>query len=547
MAVEGEDLAADREFDQASRWAAIVESSADAIIGWTLDGIVTSWNGGAERMYGYAAGEVVGHSVSVLVLPDRIDQFEAVLDRLRRGEQVSFYEIKALRKDGTIIDVSMTISPIRDPGGAVAGASSVARDMTELNRAEAERHALERQLQEAERLETLGQLAGGVAHDFNNLLAAIMSYAGFVVDESADRPGVRADAEQIQAAAQRAAALTRQLLIFSRREVTQPEALDLNVVMADISDLLSTSVGSHIDLRIDPAAGLGAIMADRGQVGQVLLNLAVNARDAMPGGGTLTIGTSAADLDGGYTRLHPGARPGRYVQLTVSDKGVGMSAEVAARIFEPFFTTKPLGRGTGLGLSTLHGIVTQAGGSVTVESEEGAGTTFRIYFPAVGTPAAASAGTAPAAREPAATILVVDDEPAVLAVTSRILRRKGYATLEAGTYEKALSLASSQDFQLLLTDSVMPGMTGATLAERVTELRPGVPVLHMSGYCAETLSPERIHDGELAFIQKPFTAEALVDKVSAALSRTGAGGVSVVDGGEQGGVRADQGGVLQGE
>jgi two-component system cell cycle sensor histidine kinase/response regulator CckA len=519
MVAEGEGLAADREFDRASRWAAIVESSADAIIGWTLDGIVTSWNSGAERMYGYTAGEVTGRNVSVLVLPGRVDQFELVLDRLRQGEQVAFYESQAVRKDGTIIDVSLSVSPIRDPGGAVAGVSSVARDMTELNRAEAERHALEQQLQEAERLETLGQLAGGVAHDFNNLLAAIMSYAGFVVEESADRPGVRADAEQILAAAQRAAALTRQLLIFSRREVTQPEALDLNVVMADISDLLSTSVGSHIDLRIDPAAGLAAIMADRGQVGQVLLNLAVNARDAMPGSGVLTIGTSLAELDGGYTRLHPGARPGRFVQLTVSDTGVGMSAEVAARIFEPFFTTKPLGQGTGLGLSTLHGIVTQAGGSVTVESEEGAGTTFRLYFPAVGAAAAASsAGAAPAAREPEATILVVDDEPAVLAVTSRILRRKGYATLEAGTYEKALSLASSQDFQLLLTDSVMPGMSGATLAERVTELRPGVPVLHMSGYCAETLSPERIRDGELAFVQKPFTAEALLDKVRAALS-----------------------------
>jgi two-component system cell cycle sensor histidine kinase/response regulator CckA len=259
-------------------------------------------------------------------------------------------------------------------------------------------------------------------------------------------------------------------------------------------------------------------VADRGQIGQVLLNLAVNARDAMPEGGALTIGTGLADLDAGYARLHPDVSPGRYVQLTVSDTGAGMSAEVAARIFEPFFTTKPLGHGTGLGLSTVHGIVTQAGGSVNVESAEDKGTTFRIYFPAVSADApAVPLVPPPGAGEYETTILVVDDEPAVLAVTARILRKNGYATLEAGGHEKALSLAASQDFQLLLTDSVMPGMSGATLSERIAEFKPGVPVLHMSGYNAGTLSPERIREGELAFVQKPFTAQALLDKVRAVL------------------------------
>ena len=334
--------------------------------------------------------------------------------------------------------MSFSVSPIRDTGGALAGVSSVARDMTELNRAEAERRALEKQLQEAERLETLGRLAGGVAHDFNNLLAVIISYAGFVAEDAAE-PAVRADAEQIQAAAYRAEALTRQLLIFSQREVTQPEALDLNVAIADIRSLLSTSLGAEVDLRIDLGAAPAVIVADRGQVGQVLLNLAVNARDAMPEGGTLTIGTGLADLDAGYARLHPDVGPGRYVQLTVSDTGAGMSAEVAACIFEPFFTTKPLGHGTGLGLSTVHGIVTQAGGSVNVESMEGTGTTFRIYFPAVSTDAPAVPPVPVAgAGEHETTILVVDDEPAVLAVTARILRKNGYATLEAGGYEKSI-------------------------------------------------------------------------------------------------------------
>jgi two-component system, cell cycle sensor histidine kinase and response regulator CckA len=394
----------------------------------------------------------------------------------------------------------------------VAGVSSVARDITARKRAEGERVALQRQLREAERLETLGRLAGGIAHEFNNVLGAVTNYAGFIAEESHDRPAVRADAEQIQAAAQRAAALTRQLLIFTQRDVTQPEPLDLNLVIAEISELLSTAVGGHVDVRIDPAADLPAIRADRGQIGQALLNLAVNARDAIAQNGTLRIGTDLSEFGVDDARLRPGVSPGRYVTLTVSDTGVGMSEEVAARIFEPFFTTKSVGKGTGLGLSTVQAIVTEAAGIVTVESEEGAGTTFRLYFPAidlaVGTPEAV-----PDDRPGQTTILVVDDEPALLEVTGRILRKNGYTTLQARTYEQALSLASSRDFQLLLTDSMMPGMTGATLAELVTEMKPGTPVLHMSGYTTGVLDPQRIRDGELPFIQKPFTAPALLEKV----------------------------------
>ncbi|MGD0703084.1 MAG: ATP-binding protein [Trebonia sp.] len=348
------------------------------------------------------------------------------------------------------------------------------------------------------------------------MLAAITNYAGFIADESHDRPGVRADAEQIQAAAQRAAALTRQLLIFTQRDVTQPEELDLNVIIAEIRDLLSASVGAHVDLRIESAPDLPAIRADRGQVAQILFNLAVNARDAIPQSGTMTIGTSVSELGDDYGRLHPpGVRPGRYVELTVSDTGIGMSAEVASRIFEPLFTTKPAGKGTGLGLSTVQAIVAEAGGIATVESGEGAGTTFRLYFPAIDV--AVSGPAAAGGRPGHGTILVVDDEPALLEVTGRILRKDGYTTLQARTYEQALSLASSRDFQLLLTDSMLPGMTGATLAELITEIKPGIPVLHMSGYTAGVLDHERIRDGELPFIQKPFTAPALLEKVRAVL------------------------------
>jgi two-component system, cell cycle sensor histidine kinase and response regulator CckA len=516
--VQAEDAgaAAKAEFDRSSRWAAICEWSDDAILGWTTNGVVTCWNSGAERMYGYAADEMVGHNVSELIPPGMEGEFQPVLDQLVRGEHVQLFDTKARRKDGRIIDISISLSPIRSSGGVVTGVSSVARDITERNRAEGERLTLQRQVQEVERLETLGRLAGGIAHDFNNVLGAITNYAGFIAEESYDRPGVRADAEQIQAAAQRAAALTRQLLIFTQRDVTQPEALDLNIIIAEIRELLSTAVGPHVDLRIDLAAHLPAIRADRGQVGQLLLNLAVNARDAISQSGSLTVGTSLAELGADDARLQPGASPGRYVELTVRDTGTGMSADVAAHVFEPFFTTKGAGKGTGLGLSTVQAIIAQAAGMVAVESEEGVGTTFRLYFPAVdvavGTPEAA-----PGDRQGETTILVVDDEPALLEVTGRILRKNGYTTLQARTYEQALSLASSRDFQLLLTDSMMPGMTGATLAEMITELKPGIPVLHMSGYTAGVLDPDRIRDGELPFIQKPFTAPALLEKVRAVL------------------------------
>ena len=522
MRAEGPDAAPGHEAELASRLAAIVESSADAILGKTLEGVMTSWNAGAEHIYGYTADEMIGHNVSELIPPDRAGELEPILARLRHGERVEPFETRRRCKDGRIIDVSVCISPIRDSAGTVVGASTVARDVTERNRAEAERKTLARELQRYERLDTLGQLAGGIAHDFNNLLTAILNYASFVAEETASLPGVRADVEQIEAAALRGSRLTRQLLIFARREEIQPEVLDLTVVLAGVRDLVCTSIGSGVELRITPAASPRTIMADRGQLEQVVLNLALNARDAMPQDGILTIGSAAAELGGDYARLHPGVQPGRYVELSVTDTGTGIAPEVAARMFEPFFTTKPAGKGTGLGLSIVYGIVTQAGGSIDVDSAAGTGTTFRLYFPALDAPAAAApretdAGAGAVAQQPGVTILLVNDEPVVLRVASRILHRNGYSTLEAGTCEEALALASSASFQLLLTDSVMTGMSGLTLAELVAEVKPGVPILHMSGNSAGGLSQERIRGGELAFIQKPFTADELLAKVQAAL------------------------------
>ena len=507
------------DFEATSRLAAIVGSSADAIIGKTFDGVITSWNAGAEDQYAYAADEIIGRSVSELIPPDRAGELASIMERVRHGERIQHFETKRRCKNGTILDVSVSISPIRDASGAVTGAASVARNITERVRLEADRRALEHQLGQIERLESLGKLAGGVAHDFNNLLAIILNYAAFVAQETTDKPTVRADIEQIQAAAERAARITRQLLIIGRRQITKPEALGLNAVVTDSRDLLASAVGAAIEIRLDLAADLPSIVADRGQVEQVLLNLAVNARDAMPHGGTLTIETNLADLDDGYARLHPGVDPGRYVELAVTDTGTGMSAEVAGHIFEPFFTTKPAGQGTGLGLATVYGIVTGAGGSISVDSEEGTGTIFRLFFPAVAAAAlatsAAAVGDAPGNGE---TILVVDDEPPVLQLTARILRENGYATLEAGTFEEALSLASSHNLQLLLTDSVMPRVSGQTLAGHATELRPGLPVLYMSGYSPDMMNAQHAPAEGMMFIQKPFTRRDLLEKVQAALT-----------------------------
>jgi PAS domain S-box-containing protein len=548
MGIAGPDPSAQ---ELAARLAAIVESSDDAILSKTLDGIITSWNSGAARMYGYPPEEIIGQHVAVLIPPDRRAELGPIFDRLRRGEPVEPFETKRRRKDGTIIDVSVRISPIRDQPGTVTGASAVARDITGRNHAEAQRRALEQELRRSDRLETLGQLAGGIAHDFNNLLAAITNYAGFIAEATAARPRVQADAVQIQAVASRGARLAHQLLIFGRQEPAEPALVDLNTLLTGTLQLLRTSLGTHIEVRVTPADQPALVLADRSRFQQMLLNLAVNSRDAMPDGGSFRITVRHTELGDSYAAAHPGITPGRHVQLSVRDTGHGMSPEVAAHIFEPFFTTKEDGEGTGLGLSTVYGIVTQAGGCITVDSTEGDGSTFQIYLPAATQLAAQlvtqPTGTEPAATEPAAaqpgaaaqptapevstaaggkqreTILIVDDEPSVLAVTSRILHQHGYPTMEAGTGDEALILAATRDFQLLLTDSVMPGMNGPTLAERVAALRPGLPIIRMSGSDDTARArPHHTPGSEQAYIQKPFTASDLIGSVRAALAAAAA-------------------------
>jgi signal transduction histidine kinase len=385
---------------------------------------------------------------------------------------------------------------------------------------QAERERLENRLHQAQRLESLGLLAGGVAHDFNNLLSVILNCATFVAEATTDNEPVQADVREIRKAAKQAAQLTRQLLIFGRRERVQLEALDLNTVVADLQGLLARSIGEHVKMAVHPAASLPPVRADRSQIETVLVNLAVNARDAMPDGGILTIETGVMLLEGEHAGLFPPVGPGRYVTLAVSDNGVGMSPEVVARIFEPFFTTKPQGHGTGLGLATVHGIVAGAGGGLSVQSEPGVGTTIRAFLPAVEEPAAAEAAPpAPAdVRSLGETILVVEDEPAVLQVVVRMLRRNQYSVMAAPTGTHALALAAEHEFDLLLTDVVMPEISGLELAERIRQLRPAMRVLFMSGYSPDLFGPKRALAEGIALLQKPFTEQALLEGIRAALA-----------------------------
>jgi len=402
--------------------------------------------------------------------------------------------------------------------------SNLVTDLTEQRHKAAERRKLEEQLVLSQRLEAIGRLAGGVAHDFNNLLTVIDSYAGFAVDALPAGDPVRDDVEQIQQAAQRAAALTRQLLAFSRRQLLAPSVLDLGEVVQDLRSMLARLLGEDIDIAIHLAPDLGAVRADRSQMEQVLLNLAINARDAMPQGGKLTIELRNALLDETYPSTHRSARPGPHVLLAVSDTGRGMDAETVSHIFEPFFTTRGQAGGTGLGLATVYGIVKQSGGNIWVYSEPALGTTFKVYLPSVALEerpeSAPGVRTRPRGAE---TILLVEDQRAVRALTERILSGVGYHVVAAASGEDALRLceAGAQP-QLLLTDVVMPQMSGRQLAERLQPRYPGLRVLYMSGYTDDAVVRHGVLEHATCFISKPFSAAELTTKVRQVLDGYGA-------------------------
>jgi signal transduction histidine kinase/ActR/RegA family two-component response regulator len=414
------------------------------------------------------------------------------------------------RKDGTFFEERVTISALFDESHAIVNYVAVKQDVTDLIQ-------LEEQLRQSQKMDAIGQLAGGVAHDFNNLLTAINGYSSLALQRlEADHP-ITSYLEEIKKAGDRAANLTRQLLAFGRKQILQPLAINLNDVVTDMNKMLRRLIGEDILLtaRLDP--DLKNIKADPGQIEQVLVNLIVNARDAMPQGGDLTIETASVELGSAYASKHLGFQPGQYVMLEVSDTGCGMDAATQARIFDPFFTTKEKGKGTGLGLSTVYGIIKQSGGDISVSSEVGHGTKFKVYLPQVVTaPQQAEAlAVEPAVRGGTETILLVEDEDVVRGLARKILEHAGYQVVEASRGEEALRLyrQSVDPIDLLLTDVVMPETSGKEVADRLHEMQPDLRVLFMSGYTDEAIVHHGVLDSHLEFIQKPFTPAALARKV----------------------------------
>ncbi len=622
--------------------AAIVDSSEDAIIGKNLDGIIVSWNRAAETIFGYTAGEIIGKPKTVLFPQHLLSEETAILRRIRAGERTEHFETVRVHKDGTLIDVSVHISPIRDATGLVIGASTIIRDITsqkrmerQLQRAEAERQAteatmnaildnapvsiftkdregrytfinrraeellpapreqmlghtnfdfypqeeaakfhaddmqvvqtgitilregdyslpdglhtfitvkfalwdsdqtiyalcgiitditerkqLQAQLYQSQKMEGIGRLAGGIAHDFNNLLTAIMGYTELAAMDLEPDSAILPHLDIVQQTAQRAAALTRQLLAFARKQILQPEVFSLNDLILDADKLLRRVIGADVELVTLPAADLRYVKADPNQLTQVLVNLAVNARDAMPHGGKLNIETHNVTLDAHYARQHAEVQPGDYVMMVVGDTGTGMTEEVKARLFEPFFTTKEPGKGTGLGLATCYGIVKQNDGHIWVYSEPGHGTIFKVYLPVVNEPPSVlhKPDTAPAIPTGTETILLAEDDSVVRSLATQILEDHGYRVLVASNGSEALRLAAetTEEIHLLITDVVMPHLGGRELSRRLLTLRPGLKILFVSGYTENSIVHHGILDAGIAFLQKPYMPAILARKV----------------------------------
>ena len=449
------------------------------------------------------------------------DDAERLLRRhadIRDGGMTGEIEFRILRPDGSLRWILGRVQTVREENGKPVRAYGTNTDITERKHAEEALREAEKQLRQAHKMEAIGRLAGGVAHDFNNLLSVILSYAEMLASDMDPQDPSRSDVEEIHAAGRRASTLTRQLLAFSRHNVLQPKVIDLNEIVAGMETLLQRLIGEDIELMVAPSPIPSYVHADPGQMEQVVMNLAVNARDAMPQGGTLAIEIANGSLDAA-NGPPPGLSPGRYVTLSVKDTGAGMDERTQARIFEPFFTTKEVGKGTGLGLSTVFGIVRQSGGTIAVESTPARGATFRIYLPAVDPQSAAGlSGRAegkPARRTGSETILLVDDDDHVRKVAHAILEREGYRILDARTAADALRLCERhpERIDLLLADVVMPHMSGGDLSEKVRSLRPETRVLYMSGYPDDALVQRGLEHSTISFLQKPLTPETLLAKV----------------------------------
>ena len=484
----------------------LLRAAPDAILVLD-DGRIVLVNDRAEEMFGWSRDELIGQSVEVLLTDESKSTYPERMKQVGDGSSRALGALttSVRRRDGSELPVESSAAVVETEQGRLAIA--VVRDLTERARAEQEKARLraEAQVHRSERLESLGQLAGGIAHDFNNMLGVIVNYANFVIEEAEsaepDLKMIAADARQVIRAGQRGTDLTHQLLAFARREVIRPQVLDLNAVIRDVQELLRRSIGEHITLIFRPGADLPPVTCDPGQIEQLLVNLAANARDAMPAGGNLVIDTGAH---------------GAHVRMRVSDSGRGMTPDVLEHAFEPFFTTKANGEGTGLGLATVYGIVTQAGGEVSIASEPGLGTTATVLLPAGAVDDSAPSAPAPVpTRGHGETLLVVEDEAALRDVAGRILSGAGYHVLAAECGPEALELAARHEgaIDLLVSDVVMPGMLGKDLADRLTNARPDTRVLYMSGYAQPVLHTHGTLDPGVALLEKPFTADDLLTAV----------------------------------
>lgn len=478
-------------------------------------------NDAAVHQYGYSEHEFLNMIIKDLWPVDDVVTTAKKLSDLREGLNTPGL-LRHVKKDGVIIDVEVITHQIKFAGRNAT--LSLALDVTDRRKTEEALRWSEEQLRQSQKMDAIGQLASGVAHDFNNLLTAIMGYSDLLLQDQTLDGRTHDGLQEISKAAHRAESLTRQLLAFSHRQVLQPRVLDLNVVVADMKKMLHRLIGEHIDLKSNLATGIASVKADPGQIEQVILNLAVNARDAMPSGGELCIETANVVLDKANTQQHPGVKPGAYVMLAVTDNGIGMNADIQSHIFEPFYTTKVRGAGTGLGLATVYGIVKQSGGGIQVHSEEGVGTTFRIYLPQVEDEVQPmviepSKGSSQTGTE---TILLVEDEEIVRNLASQILSERGYQVLEADHPEQALKISAQFDrpIDLILTDVIMPGMNGKELVKTLCSQRPGIKVLFMSGYTDESILQLDVSGPGAKFIQKPFNDEALLEKVRGILDNS---------------------------
>ncbi len=488
----------------------VVEDAPYGIYRASLSGELVLVNPALQKILGYASQtELLQANLGTQIYRNPLDH-QKVNELLLRQQSFNDVEVEWKRKDGTPITVRCSGWPIKDESGRVAFLELFAEDVTE-------RRALERQLRMAQKMEAVGRLSGGIAHDFNNLLGVIIGYSQVLKRSLKPEHPLYEHAEEIEKASQRAVSLTRQLLAFSRQQVLEPVILNMNALVSDMEKMLPRLIGEDVALTLTLDPALGQVKADPGQVEQVIMNLAVNARDAMPDGGKLTIQTANVDLDTAYTHQHPGSRVGSYVMLRVTDTGTGIDPEIQAQIFEPFFTTKERDKGTGLGLATVYGVVKQSGGYIAVDSEKGKGASFSVYLLRVENAVAAPdlSNDAPVSVRGSETILLVEDEESLRKLADMFLRDSGYHVLTAADGAQALQVARQYagPIHLLLTDVVMPGINGRVLAERLAPSQPGMRILYVSGYTDSFIAGHGVLEAGAHLLHKPFTEESLTRKV----------------------------------